>query len=91
MKDGKADGYVRSKYKGFRLAILDKDTGSENGIFNIIFSFYANTFALNTTNWPDKYGELKLGEIKYKRGRDDTFIQYAWFAIRDGIGDIIGF
>jgi hypothetical protein len=91
VNDGHAKGSVRAAYEDFKLAILDSKTGSEKGIMNKIKSFLANTFKLHGTNKKDNAGILKLGKVHYTRFRDDTFTQFAWFALRSGVADIIGF
>jgi len=40
---------------------------------------------------PDKAGSLKTGVVNYTRKRDDPFFRFAWFALRSGLKDIIGF
>jgi hypothetical protein len=91
VKDRRAKGYVRSDYQDFKLALIDEKTGSEKGIGNRLKSLYANIFKLNGSNKPDKAGILKLGNVNYLRKSDDTFIQFLWFSMRSGIGDIGGF
>gem|GEM_PF-310688 len=91
VKNGHAKGSVRAVYNDFKLALLDSKTGSEKGIMNRIKSFYANTFILQSKNRKDSTGLLKSGIVKYSRKHDDTFLQYAWFALRSGVGDVIGF
>ena len=91
VKNGKATGNVRAVYEDLKFALLDPKSGSENGIFNKLKSFFANTIKIHGTNMPDKSGNLKLGKVNYSRKRDDTFIQFAWFALRSGIANIVGF
>jgi hypothetical protein len=91
VKDGHAKGNVRTVYKDLTLALLDSKIRSENGIFNRITSFIANNFKLHVTNKKDESGTLKLGKVNYSRKRDDTFLQFAWFALRSGIANIVGF
>ncbi len=40
---------------------------------------------------PDENGSIKIGEIKYTRNPDDYFFQYLWFALRNGVADVVGF
>lgn len=91
VKNGHATGNVRAVYNDLILALLDSRTKSEKGIMDRIKSFLANTFKLHGTNEKDDEGVLKLGKVKHSRTRDDTFIQYSWFALRSGVADIIGF
>ena len=88
---GHANGNVRGVYKDLTLAAIDKETGSQKGLSNGIASFIANTFKIRRTNVPDKSGSIKIGEVKYTRERDDSFINIVWFALRTGVRDVVGF
>jgi len=91
VKDGHSKGYVRAVYKDFSLALLDSRTGSEKGIMNRIKSFIANAFKLHGTNEKDNSGILKLGKVQWTRKQDDNFTSFAWFSLRSGIANIVGF
>jgi hypothetical protein len=86
--NGRAAGNVRAVYRGLTLAAISKQTGSENGILDVIASFVANNIKMRTDNVP---GAMKLGKIKYVRQRDDPFFRYVWFSLRSGLGDVVGF
>lgn len=88
---GRASGNVRVVYRNLTFAVINKYTGSENGFFDRITSFIANTFKIRGINVPDKSGSIKIGEVKYTRKRDDPFFGFAWFALRSGVGDVVGF
>lgn len=88
---GNANGSLRVVYKDLTIAILNKETGSEKGIFNRIFSFFGKVFIIRGSNVPDEKGLMKIGEIKYTRNPSDYFLQYIWFALRNGIADVAGF
>ncbi len=91
VKSGHAAGYVRAEYDDLSVAVLNKNTGSANGIFNRISSFLAKIFIIRRNNMPDKSGSLKLGVVKFTRTPDETFTQFVWFALRSGVGNIVGF
>jgi hypothetical protein len=78
-------------YRDLTIAVLNRRTGSERGAFNRISSFIANAMKIRGTNMPDKSGSMKIGEVKYTRKRDDTFLQLVWFSLRSGVGDVVGF
>ena len=40
------------------------------------------------TNLPD---DLKTGTIKYQKKKEETFIQFIWYALRGGMQDVVGF
>src|SRR5208283_4158942 len=88
---GHASGTVRVMYRDLHIAFLNRRTGSERGVFNRITSFITNTIKIRRTNMPDKSGSMKIGEVNYKRKRDDTFLQLVWFSLRSGLGDVVGF
>ena len=88
---GKASGIVRATYKDLSIAIVADRTGSESGLLKTIFSFFANNVRLRTTNTPDKYGPMKIGKVNYIRQPGETFLQFAWFSLRSGLKDIVGF
>jgi hypothetical protein len=85
---GRAGGNVRGVYRDLTLAAIDKYTGSEKGFFNGITSFIANTFKIRRNNVP---GSMRIGEVKYRRERDDSFINIVWFSLRTGVRDVVGF
>jgi hypothetical protein len=91
VNSGHASGTLRVAYKDITIAILDKKTGSEKGIFNRILSFFGKIFIIRRTNMPDEKGLMKIGETKYTRNPDDYFLQFVWFALRNGVADVVGF
>jgi hypothetical protein len=86
---GQASGGVRAVYKNLTLAAINKRTGSEKGVFNVIASFVANNIKIRRNNMPGK--SMKIGTVKYTRQRDDPFFRFVWFALRSGVGDVVGF
>ncbi|MFA7418071.1 MAG: hypothetical protein WCZ90_00190 [Melioribacteraceae bacterium] len=88
---GIANGTLRVVYKDLTIALLDRETGSEKGIFNRILSFLGKVFVIRGSNIPDENGLLKIAEIKYTRNPEDYFLQFAWFALRNGIAVLVGF
>jgi hypothetical protein len=88
---GFASGSVRAVYRDLTLAAINAKTGSENGAADLFASFIANTFKLRGTNMPDKSGAITIGNVKYMRQRNDPFFRFLWFALRSGVGDVVGF
>jgi hypothetical protein len=88
---GHASGQVRGVYRDLTLAAIDKYTRSEKGFSNGIISYLANTFKINKNNVPDKSGSIRIGEVKYIRQPDDSFINVVWFSLRTGVRDVVGF
>lgn len=88
---GHATGTLRVAYQDLSIVLLNKKTGSEKGIFNRMLSFFGEIFVIRSDNMPDKVGNMKIGKIKYSRYTDDYFLQFVWFALRSGVGDVVGF
>jgi hypothetical protein len=86
---GQARGRVRAIYKDLEIAVLGKQTGSEKGFENRVASFFANLLKIRNSNAPDASGAMKEGEVNYMRRPDEEFQQFAWFALRAGVLDII--
>jgi hypothetical protein len=85
---GRASGNVSGVYRNLTLAAINKTTGSEKGFSNKVKSFIANNFRVRRNNVP---GSMKIGRVNYTRQPDDPFIQYAWFSLRTGVRDVLGF
>lgn len=88
---GHASGYVRAVYTDLTFAVINKYTRSEKGIFDRIASLIANNFKFRRTNVPDKSGTMKIGEVNYTKKRDEFFLEFTWFALRSGVGNVVGF
>jgi hypothetical protein len=88
---GHANGALQVAYKGLSIAVLNKNTGSEKGIFDRITSLVGKIFVIRSTNMPNEKGLMKIGKIQYTRVPDDYFLQFAWFALRTGVKDVVGF
>jgi len=86
--NGRASGWVRAVYKDLTLAAINKRTGSEKGVFDVIASFIANNIKMRTDNVP---GAMKIGRVTYTRKRDDPFFRFVWLALRSGVADVVGF
>jgi hypothetical protein len=91
VNSGRAGGSLRVLYSDLSVALLNENTGSEKGVFNRAASFFGKTFIIRESNIPDENGLMKIGEIKYTRNPDDYFLQFVWFALRSGVGDVVGF
>lgn len=85
---GQARGHVRAIYSDLVIAVLDNQTGTEKGVGNRVASFFANVKTRNA-NAPDASGSMKEGKVNYTRRPQDEFLQFAWFALRSGVLDLI--
>ena len=86
---GQARGHVRAIYRDLEIAVLDKQTDTEKGLDNRVASFLANVLKIRNSNAPDASGSMKEGEVNYTRRPEDEFLQFAWFALRSGVLDVI--
>ena len=86
---GQARGRVRGIYRDLEIAVLDKQTDTEKGFDNRIASFLANVLKIRNSNAPDASGSMKEGKVNYTRRPEDEFLQFAWFALRSGVLDVI--
>lgn len=86
---GQARGRVQANYKDLDIALLDKQTGSANGLDNRVASFLANLLKIRSSNALDGSGSIKEGDVNYTRRPDEEFQQFAWFALRTGVLDVI--
>jgi hypothetical protein len=88
---GHASGTLRPIYRDLTIAVLYRRTGSEKGAYNRVISFITNAMKIRKTNMLSQSGSMKVGKVKYTRKRDDTYLQLAWFSLRSGVGDVVGF
>jgi hypothetical protein len=86
---GQARGSVRAIYGNLEIAFLGKQTGSEKGVVNRAASFLTNLLKIRSSNAPDASGSMKEGKVNYTRAPDSEFVQFAWFALRSGVVDVI--
>jgi len=86
---GQARGRVRAIYGNLEIAVLDKQAGTEKGFDNRVASFLANLLKIRNSNAPDASGSMKEGEVNYTRRPEEEFLQFAWFALRSGVLDVI--
>jgi hypothetical protein len=86
---GRARGRVRGIYRNLEIAVLDRQTDTEKGLGNRVASFLANLLKIRNSNAPDASGAMKEGKVEYVRGPNEEFQQFAWFALRSGVLDLI--
>jgi hypothetical protein len=68
---------------------LNQQTASPKGLENRVTSFFAKELKLRKANAPDTSDSTKEGEVNYTRKPEDEFLQFAWFALRSGVLDVI--
>jgi hypothetical protein len=86
---GHARGTVRAVYKDLGLTFLNRRAASDKGLGDRVASFFANELKIRHANAPDRPGSLRLGDVNYTRKPEDDFLQFAWFALRSGVLDVI--
>jgi hypothetical protein len=89
--EGSATGSVRALYRNLVIASINDRTGSEGGVIDRFSSWISKNIKIRGTNSPGRSGTLKVGTVKYTRKRTDPFFGFTWFALRSGIGDVVGF
>ena len=86
---GQARGQMRALYQGLKIAVLDKQTGTEKGFENRVVSFLTNALKIRNSNPAAESGPMKEGKVDYTRQPQDNFVQLMWFAMRTGVLDAI--
>jgi hypothetical protein len=86
---GQARGWVRGIYQNLEMAVLDQQSGTEKRLDHRLASFLMNELEIRSSNGPDKSGSMKEGMVNYTRKPGDEFQQFAWFALRTGVLDVI--
>jgi hypothetical protein len=81
--DIEGTGEVIVKYEDLEIEILDKDFGHDQNIFQKIGSFLANKLVIKSQN-PDD-GELKKGEVYYRRDQHKFIFKFWWELILSGL------
>jgi hypothetical protein len=88
---GHARGHVRAIYHGLVVAVLDKQNGTATGWDNRVASLLLNVLKIRNSSAPEASNSMKEGKVSYTRRPEDTFLQFAWFALRTGVMDVISF
>jgi hypothetical protein len=91
VNSGHASGTLHAEYKDLTIDVINKNTGSDKGFFDRVSSLFSKIFIIRGSNMREEDGSIKTGEIKYIREPEDYFFQYIWFAVRNGIADVVGF
>ena len=87
----RAHGQVRGLYQNLKIAVLDKQTGSQKGFEDCVSSLLANALKIRNSNPTTEGGPLKEGRVNYTRKPQDDFVQLMWFSLRSGVLDVISF
>ena len=86
---GHAHGALRGVYRDLQVTVVDRDTGSEKGISNRVVTLLTNHLMVKNENAPDKTGASRTGKVDYTRKPEETFLQFAWLALRTGLMDLL--
>lgn len=87
--DGRAQGALRGVYRDLQVKVVDGATGSADGVTSRIATVLTNQLKVRSENTPDKTGAMKAGKVDYARKPEETFLQFAWLALRTGVLDLI--
>jgi hypothetical protein len=87
--DGHAHGALRGVYRDLQVKVVDGDTGSAGGVTNKVATLLTNQLKVRKENTPDQAGAVKAGKVDYARKPEETFLQFAWLALRTGVLNLI--
>jgi len=88
--DGHAKGELRAVYQGLDITLLDKQSGIEGGPLDQLKTFLADHLVLRKNNSPEVSDSIIIGTVNYTRKPQEGFTHFIWFALRDGIFDVLG-
>jgi hypothetical protein len=54
-------------------------------------SLLGKWFVVRKSNMPGPDGAFVVGSTDYVRDPEDYFLQFAWYSLRNGIADVVGF
>jgi hypothetical protein len=86
---GHALGSLHAIYRDLNISVLDRTSGTKEGVGHRVASFMANQFKFRDSNAPEKWASMKVGKVDYKRNRSDTFLQCVWLPLQGGVLDVI--
>ncbi len=81
-------GTLHGAYQDLQISLLNRETLTEDGVMNRLKSFFADHLVLRTSN-PSE-GSPAVGRIDYERQARERELHFLWFAVRNGILDLIG-
>jgi hypothetical protein len=87
--DGHARGTLRGAYRDLEVKLVDRATGSAEGVTNRVATVLVNQLKVRHENTSDPAGAAKTGKVDYVRKPEETFLQFAWLALRTGVLDLI--
>lgn len=86
--DGHARGVVRGTYQDLHVVVVNRDTGSRKGVANRVETILSNALKVRDDNTPNRAGALKAGRVDYAHEPEESFLQFAWLALRTGLLDL---
>lgn len=86
---GHARGAVRGEYRDLQVKVVDGETGRAGGVISRVATVLANELKVKDDNSPEKPAAMKAGKVDYTRKPNESFLQFAWLALRSGILDLI--
>jgi len=87
--EGHARGGVHGEYRDLHVKVVDGETGRADGVVSRIATVLANALKVKDDNTPEKPAAMKAGKVDYLRKPNESFLQFAWLALRTGILDLI--
>lgn len=90
VRSGHALGSFHGLYQDLSVAFLNPDTREETGVVNRLKSIVADHLALRTSNPEGPSRPPKVGRIDYTRSPIEKVLPFLWYAVRNGMNDILG-
>jgi hypothetical protein len=87
--DGHARGVVRGEYRDLRVTVVNGETGRRQGVANRVETLLTNALRVRNDNIPAQAGASKAGKVDYVRKPEESFLQFAWLALRGGLLDLV--
>ena len=89
VNSGHATGTMKAVYKGLKISVLDKKTGSDKGIIKQAASLIMNQLKIRSENIAGNRIAYKMSKVEYTRQSTNSFIQFLWFSLRSGVLDVL--
>ena len=89
VEDAHARGSVGGVYRDLQVKVVDRETGSAGGVTDRVATVLANHLKVRHENTRDATGLEKTGKVDYVRKPEESFLQFAWLALRTGVLDLI--
>jgi len=91
IRDGISTTTVTPVYHDLSIKVLPKSASSSDGLIEGIKTLLANTFSLRSNNKGGAGKTPVSATTTLKRTKDEEFLQFAWYSLRQSLGKVVGF